>query len=287
MKTAPAVTPLFPRLEQRIANQENRINRGEKAGTLTAEEAKGLREKLTAVQTNLQNDRFDGDGLTRGQDFKKQLNGISKEIKSSNHNDAVDLTKRADSIDARIKTGLADGSLTADEAAKLQDGAKTLRGELAAATTPEAQKALNQKFNDLSKSVHKERHDGEMDAGKRLSNFTDRITAGLKDGSLNEKEASRLFDRAAKLGASGTADPKAVNALNRSIFHQRHDQNVNVPVALKDLTARVDSLATAGRLTPDQASAYRAQLVELGKADAAAAGPRLNVLRAQLAGLVG
>ena len=43
----------------------------------------------------------------------------------------------------------------------------------------ELQKALAQKFDGLSKEVHKERHDKEFDAAKRKSSFEKRISADI------------------------------------------------------------------------------------------------------------
>lgn len=284
MKTSSAsANPSFARLEQRIANQERRITQGVNAGTLTADEAKGLRDQLHSVQTNLQNDRFDGDGAKRTKDFAKQLNGLSKDIHTKKHDDQVDLGKRAQNIESRIAKGAADGSLTADEAASLKTQADQLRSQLSAAKTPEDQKALAAKYQELSKSVHKERHDDEVDRSKRIASFTDRINAGVADGSLNQKEADRLSSRVNQLGASDTFDAKTVNGLSRSIFHQRHDGNMNVPNAVASMTKQVDAMAASGKLTADQASAFKAQLVRLGTDGAQAAGPQLNVLRAQIA----
>ncbi len=266
-------------LEQRVANQEGRINRGVKAGTLSQTEATTLRSRLSSVQTSMQNDAFDGNGLSRGKDADKRLRGIGKDIHAKKADSQVDVAKRADHIDRRIENGLKNGSLTQTEADALQSKSTALRTEMAAATTPEAKQAVAQKLAALSKEVHAEKHDAEMDAGKRVESFKNRIAAGVADGSLSQEEAAKLTERAGALGS--TPDAKTVNSLNRDIFQQRHDKNVNTTAAGQSLTTRINDLAASGKLTPDQVSSFQAQLAQLGP-DAKAAGPRMNVLRAKL-----
>lgn len=259
----------FASLTQRVANQNRRINQGERAGTLTKDEAAALRARLNTAQQTIQNDAFDGNGSSRLGEQRKLLNGIGGDIRSQTHDDTVDPAKRTENISRRIENGLKNGSLTQQE----YDG---LKAKLASATTPEALKAL-------SKEVRAEKHDSEVDVQKRKENFAARIDAGLKDGSLTPEEAQRLAGQVDQLGT--TPDAATVNQLNRDIFRGRHNPKVDSAKMIESLNGRIDSLQQAGKLTPDQASAFKAQLQQLG-GDAQAVGPRLNVIREQLNGLM-
>lgn len=258
----------FASLEQRIANQTRRINQGVRAGTLTQEEAAPLRSRLSRAQERIQNDAFDGNGSSRLEQQQKQLNGIGQGIRGAKHNETVDPAQRAANISRRIENGLKNGSLTQEEY-------DALKAKAAQATTPEQLKAL-------SKEVRAEKHDGELDVQKRKENFAARIDQGLADGSLTADEAKALTE---KVDAMGTApDAQTVNQLNRDIFRARHNPTVDSAKMIESLSARVDLLEHNGKLTPDQASAFKAQLQQL-TGDAQAVGPRLNILREQLSSL--
>lgn len=84
------------------------------------------------------------------------------------------------------------------------------------------------------------------------------------------------------MSANGAPDAGKVNALSDDIFRQRHDRQLDPKLASRALEARVARLEAQHQLTPDRASAFRAQLQELQRSDAKAVGPRLNLLRAQL-----
>lgn len=280
-----ARTPTLAQLEQRVSNQQARINQGLKAGTLSPEEAKKLQGRLDQVKSNFENDAFDGNGLSRGNKYAKQLNGLSHDIAGQKHDQTIDPAKRMDNIDQRIAAGQKDGSLTTAEGKTLADKAAVLRAKLTAATTPEQKAALGKELQSLSREVAKERHDGELDSTKRQANFEERIAAGVADGSLTQKEADQLRARAKNVQLTGSSDAKKNNALNSAIYRARHDGQMNVPTALTSLGSKVDSLAAAGKLTPEQASAFKAQLQQLSQPGAQAVGPRLNALRTRLEGL--
>jgi len=257
-------------LEQRIANQHRRVNQGVRAGTLSDAEASKLRNQLTRAQQRIENDAFDGDGSSRLAEQQRLLNGLSRNIRALKHDDQIDPAKRRENLTKRIERGLADGSLTQAE----HDALKT---KLDAAQTPEQLQAL-------SREVRAERHDAELDVEKRAASFTARIEAGVEDGSLTADEAKQLSERVGQLGASPEA--MTVNALNRAIFRERHDAQVDPQKMTASLGARIDAAEASGKLTPDQVSGLRAKLLELQSGDVQAQGARLNVLRQQLAGMV-
>lgn len=256
----------FASLEQRIANQTRRINQGVRAGTLTQDEASGLRSRLNRTQRLIENDAFDGNGASRLEQQQRMLNGIGRDIRAGKRNETIDPAQRTANITRRIERGLADGSLTQQEY-------DALKARLGSAQTPE-------QLKQLSRDVRAERHDGEMDAQKRVASFNERIQRGVADGSLTPDEARALTDRVNGLGATPTAEQ--VNSLSRDIFTQRHDRQMDNTKAIESVAARIGELEASGKLTADQASAYRAQLEELKRPDAQAVSARLNVLRQQL-----
>ncbi|MBL8951192.1 MAG: hypothetical protein JNK82_10475 [Myxococcaceae bacterium] len=259
----------FASTEQRIANQHRRINQGVRAGTLSEGEAQTLRGRLDRAQGRIENDAFDGNGASRLQEQNRLLNGISRDIRTQKHDDNIDPARRRENIGRRIERGLADGSLTQAEH-------DALKAKLDQAQTP-------QELQALSREVRTERHDGELDAAKRTESFNQRIQAGVADGSLTTDEAQRLTDQAGKLGTNPTT--MSVNELNRAIWRERHDAQVDPAKAVESISSRIDSLEQSGRLSADQVSQLRTQLNELRSGDVQAQGPRLNILRQQLAGM--
>lgn len=284
MKTsAPSRQPSFASLEQRIANQQRRINEGVRSGSLTKEEASPLQARLTAAQTGLEADRFDGNGLTQRDAAKTLLNGLSADLKTAKHNDTVDVDKRVADLERRVTAGKNDGTLTAPEAEALTAKVADLKAKVAAATTPEAKQALAADVKALGKEVRKDRHDAEFDATNRLASMNHRIEAGLKDGSLNLKEAARLTGKVAGLAAlqaAGINSPKLFNQVSKAIFGQRHDANVDTARVAKGIEETLSKPASC--LTPEQVAAFKERLATLSASDAPAAGAQLNVLKAQI-----
>lgn len=216
MKTTAAHRPL----QTRIDNQQQRIDQGLKSGSLTKDEAAPLQARLDAMKKLVTDgfDKADRPGV------KEVLNGLSKDIHSAKHNEVTDPQQRSANIESRLTAGLKDGSLTQTEYDGLKKQSDALKSELASAQTPEAKQAVATKLEQLSGQVFKDRHDGELDAGKRVESFVNRIKAGVADGSLTSGEAARLAIRTAALKVEGDApSAKDVNSLNRAIYRQRHD----------------------------------------------------------------
>ncbi|MFT3711291.1 MAG: hypothetical protein QM817_26975 [Archangium sp.] len=266
----------FDRLETRVARQESRLAQGLRAGTLSQDEAQKLKSRLDGVQSKLQSDGFDAG--SQGREVGKELRGIGKEMKGLKKDDQVDPAKRMDNIDRRIAKGLENGSLTPDEAEALKQKATDLRAKLDAAKTPEEKAALGKELQALSKEVHKEKHDGELDFEKRKTSFENRIAAGVSDGSLTEQEASQLREKLQGVGA----DANSINSLSRDIWRARHDSQMNTEAAGANLNERVRNLENQGSLPADQASAMKERLLALTQPGATSSGAQLNELRSGL-----
>ncbi len=289
MKTATVRQPTFASLTQRIANQERRINEGVRSGSLTDPEAASLRERVKAAKAGIDADAFDGNGLTQGKAAQQLLNGLSKDIKSAKHNETMDVSKRVANFEKRVEQGTKDGTLTEAESTKLKSQIAGLKQELAQATTPEAKKAVQDKLKSVNKEIFRARHDSQFDANKRLENFEQRIKAGLADGTLNAKEAARLTGEVAglkMLDGLGIKSAKLFNRVNRDVFAQRHDGQVDVAKRSASIGSRIDAAVTAGKLTQEQATAFKAELTKLSAEGVQGQGPRLNVLEQQIVSAV-
>ncbi len=280
----PAVKPNANRragkLEGSFAAQQRRINEGVKGGTLTQAEAQQLQTKLDALHGRFVADAFESPrSKAKVPGYRDQLGALQKETKTALENDDVDTTKLSSSVDERIADGLADGTLTQAEATVLKTRADAIKLEQTLALTPDAQKAIATKFRALSKDVGTERKDAEFDATLRKSSFETRIAAGVTDGSLTAREAAQLRKSSTKLGTEGSAYER----LNQAIYQARHDNQVSAPKMGTSLKDRVATLERSGKLTAEQATAFRKSLDTALADGAKAAGARLNALRERLA----
>lgn len=285
MKTTTVRQPTFTSLEQRVANQERRINEGVRNGSLTDTEASSLRQRVEAAKVGLEADRFDGNGLTQRKPVEQLLNGLSKDIQTAKRDDVRDLDRGVADLERRVAAGRKDGTLTEAEGAKLNEQVTALKAELAQATTPEAKQAVQQKLATLSKDVHHARHDEQFNAGKRLENLEQRIERGVADGTLKPAEAARLEGQVAGLKLLkdvGFKSGKLFDRVSHDVFAQRHDAQVDVPKRSAAMTSQLDAAVKKGTLTPEQAASFKAQLETLTKEGTPAAGPRLNVLQQQI-----
>ncbi len=152
----------------------------------------------------------------------------------------------------RIGEGVENGSLTAGEAARLEnketklnkEEARFRKGDNGKLTAAERAK-LEKQENTLSKDITKQKHDAQTqntqpksEIGKRDREQQKRIGEGIENGSLTAKEAGKLETKEAKLNkqehrmrADGDMTQKEKekvnreqNQLSRNIYHQKHDK---------------------------------------------------------------
>ena len=301
----PPVTDLAE-TQQRLADAQLRLREGLRNGTLTQAEAARLQGQLSALQTRLEKTAFDADGFTPADCLRLNaaITGLDQRVGVERHDLQANLGKRLDDAERRVKEGLADGSLTQKEADALGERIKTLRGNLDGARwggLSDVEKAeLNKKVNQLDGRVHSARTNGAFDADKRFATFERRIDAGAKDGSLSKAEVERLrtgladlkakYD-GAKLGGLDANErirlTKALNGFSGSIFKQRHDTQVDVGQRTSAVQRQIDSAVRAGRLSPAQADALRAELTHVTDTfKPEDVGARLNALAEKIATLV-
>lgn len=148
----------------------------------------------------------------------------------------------------RISRGIADGSLTPREAARLEREEARIRKEEArfkadGDLSPWERRRLMRDEDRASRDIWRERHDGQGNMAPtpyvdgRLRNEQRRIGAGIADGSLTGPEAQRLQKAENRIAAEeqrfksdGTFTPRErqeilrdENRLSRQIYRQRHD----------------------------------------------------------------
>lgn len=253
-------------LEQRFAREQRAINRGTRAGTLTAEESGRLQSRLDNLHQRFSTDAYEGSGQ-RSEGFKGALDKFKDARKAAAGNANVDLQKRSENIDRRIENGLKSGALTEAEAASLKEEAAALKKDLASGGDP---KALAEKFQALSQKVRAEKHDGDMDVEKRKANFEQRIEKGVADGSLTEQEAAGLREKLSQVGEN----PDAINSLHRDIFRARHNGEVDTAKMGEALQSKVSGV--------EGGEQFQRQLDALTQQGAMDASVRMNTLRERL-----
>jgi hypothetical protein len=151
----------------------------------------------------------------------------------------------------RIGEGVENGSLTAGEAAKLENKETKLNKEEArfrksgGQLTPAEKAKLEKQETTLSTDISKQKHDAQVqntdpkfEIGKRDREQQKRIGEGIENGSLTAKEGGKLETKEAKLNkqenrmrADGdmTQKEKAKvdreqNRLSKDIAKQKHDK---------------------------------------------------------------
>jgi hypothetical protein len=169
--TTPAKKPMG--VDARRARQQQRIGEGVENGSLTAGEAARLEKKENKLGKEEARFRKSGGGLSASEKAKleKQENALSKDISKQKHDAQTQNTdpkseigKRDREQQKRIGEGIENGSLTANEAGKLESKeAKLNRQEhrmRADGTMAAQEKAkVNREQNKLSKDIYKQKHD--------------------------------------------------------------------------------------------------------------------------------
>ncbi len=154
---------------------------------------------------------------------------------------------RLSNQERRIGEGLKDGSLTSGEAARLQREESRLNREAArfrkdGVITPEERAKMRRDLNRASRDISRERHDPQRanpnnPINQRMGNQAERISKGIQDGSLTNREAARLEREQARIGAEEKAFRsdgklgkreraklrKGQDRASKHIYKERHD----------------------------------------------------------------
>lgn len=172
-------------LNQRSSNIDKRIENGLKNGALTEQEASALKEKSEALKKEL---AAGGDPKELAAKFKE----LSKEVRAERHDDELDPAKRKENFQKRIDKGIADGSLTEQEAASLKEKLGALGDDPSA-------------INALSKDIWKSRHNGQVDTAKMGTALQEKLSS--KEGQATQGgQFAELQAQLQQLMQSGAMD---------------------------------------------------------------------------------
>ncbi len=161
-------------IEQRKDNQQQRIGNGVENGSLTAKEAGKLESQEKGLNTEERGMRQEDGGKLTAQDkatLNSQQNQLSKEIYNQKH-DAQVQPKATNEVNARdreqqqrIGQGIKSGSLTAGEAANLENKEAKLnkeehndRAANGGKLTAAEKNKINHQQNKVSKQIYKDKH---------------------------------------------------------------------------------------------------------------------------------
>jgi hypothetical protein len=161
--------PRREEVNRRVRNEERRIAKGLKDGTITPDEAKKLRSELAGVKGEEKAEvKANGGYLTKTEQkqLNQQLNEDSRQIKHDEEHPRIgEVNQRVDNQEKRIDQGVKDGQLTPAEAQQLRSEEAGIKGEEKAEVkanggylTKTEQNQLNQQLNQDSKQIYDDRH---------------------------------------------------------------------------------------------------------------------------------
>lgn len=172
-----SATPSTPRIDQRQANQQQRIDQGVKSGSLTEREAARLEKGQQRI------DRMENRAMADGKMTRQERRRIeqaqdrqSTQIYRESHdrqskvaqNTTPSSTSRIDRRQAeqqkRIDAGVKSGSLNAKEAARLEKGQQKVqrmenRAMADGTVTAKERQRIEHAQNQQSRKIYREKHD--------------------------------------------------------------------------------------------------------------------------------
>lgn len=163
-------------------NLQRRISRAEQAGLLSADEAKALQQQVTDA------------GKLSPLDQSYRLGTIENDLRTKSRDAEMDPTKQIANFNRRIADGEKDGSLTADQAAKLREQVGQLMSG-GGCHLP----ATRQAFADVNKAIFDQRHDATVAPEERKTSARQMLTDKLESGQINQAQYDRwsgALDRA-------------------------------------------------------------------------------------------
>jgi hypothetical protein len=205
---SPASAQTTQDVNARLASQADRIASGVRDGSVAAGETARLeREQSTVAREETQ---FLRDGTSSGAErarLERDLNRTSRDIYGQRHDAQVNpnpnglIDQRRANGEKRIADGIRDGSLTPDEAMRLQRCQSRISREeqqfrADGSLSPAERQNLRQDVNRASGQIWSERHDAQGNLAatpyldKRMENQQSRIDAGIADGKRDRAPAA-------------------------------------------------------------------------------------------------
>ena len=153
-------------VQQRIDNQEARINQGVNKGQITPKEAAGDEARVAQIENQLHHDEAEHGGhITSAEQaqLNHELNASSAAIYSQRGIDEI--VKRIDSQEARINQGINQGQITPSQAAgdearvtHIEDQLRHDEAEHGGHITSNEVAQLNHELNANSAAIYNQRH---------------------------------------------------------------------------------------------------------------------------------
>ena len=247
-----------PKIDNRIAELQRRIDVGSQRGQLTPDEVNRLQTQLNGIKERVA--KYRRDGFLTGDERAKlneRLTILEERVRDERSDDETvrrdAFNRRADELQRRIDAGVRAGQLTQDEAQHLQAALNRIkdrdtRYRADGLLTNEEKAALDQMLGSLDERIRYERNDTDVvhreAFERRISEMKRRIESGMRAGQLNIDETCRLNailirvkDRDAQYRSDGVLTRGERVRLNQMLVHleeriydEKWDADINNPI---------------------------------------------------------
>lgn len=167
--TAPKAT-----VNNRRANQQNRVANGVQSGQLTAGETKNLEGREANVNREIKDDRQANGGKLTQQEHRqvnRQQNNLSRSIYNDKHNANQahygnnEVGQRRENQQDRVANGIRNGSMSAGEAARTENREQGINQQVHAdrsanggKLTGQEKGQINREQNGASRQIYRQKH---------------------------------------------------------------------------------------------------------------------------------
>jgi len=171
---AASASPKEGSVNDRRADQQQRIANGVQSGQLTAGETNNLESREANVNREIRDDRAANDGRLTAQEHKqinRQQNNMSRSIYNDKHNAAQahfgnnEVGQRRENQQDRIANGIRNGSMTAGEAARTENREQGINQQVRAdraanggRLTGQEKRQINHEQNGASRQIYRQKH---------------------------------------------------------------------------------------------------------------------------------
>ena len=171
---AAAQTPKEGSVNDRRADQQQRIGNGVQSGQLTAGETKNLESREANINREVRADRRADGGKLTGQEHRqinRQQSNVSKSIYADKHNAATahygnnEVGQRRENQQDRIASGIKSGQMTAGKAARTENREQGINQQVRAdraanggKLTGQEHKQINREQNGASRQIYRQKH---------------------------------------------------------------------------------------------------------------------------------
>jgi hypothetical protein len=163
-------------VNDRRADQQQRIANGVQSGQLTAGETKNLESREANVNREIHADRKANDGTLTPQERRqvnRQQNNLSHSIYNDKHNAAQahygnnEVGQRRENQQDRVANGIRNGSMTPGEAARTENREQGINQQVRAdraanggRLTGQEKRQINHEQNGASRQIYRQKHNG-------------------------------------------------------------------------------------------------------------------------------